>query len=88
MRIRNEDAGRGCQHGGDPDRRADTEPVGEQPGCQGAEGEPGVAPEPVDPNRSGTPLRMGDVPDRGQERRVDQGSAGTQENRRDCPGGE
>ena len=41
------------------------------PAEQRADGEPAVAPEPVDPDRAGPPGRVCDVADGGQQGRVD-----------------
>ena len=61
--------GGGGERGHDPDRGGNAEGVGEQPGGQGADGEATVAPEPVDPDRSGSPDWVGGfrAADRGAE---------------------
>ena len=68
-----------------PRRRRAAEQVGDDPGQQAPDGEAAVAPEPVDADRAGPPGRVGDVADRGEQRRVDHRGAGAEQDRRDRP---
>jgi DNA-binding transcriptional ArsR family regulator len=51
--------GSGGDRGNHPHGGADAPEIGDDTGKQGADGESAVAPEPVDPDRAGTPGRMG-----------------------------
>ncbi|QCB97475.1 hypothetical protein E5206_11575 [Arthrobacter sp. PAMC25564] len=65
----------------DGDRRRDAVGIGEDAGEECADGESAVAPQPVDPYRAGTPDRVRDVADGGQQGGVDHGGAGAEQDR-------
>ena len=58
------------------------------PASERADGEAGVAPQPVDADRAGPPERVGDVADRGEQRRVDHRGAGAEQHGAERPGAE
>src|SRR5579864_1021531 len=80
--------GGGCERGHRPDRGQDAEGVGDHAGQQGPDGEPAVAPQPVDADRPGPPGGVGDVADRGEQGRVDHGGARAEQHGGERPGGE
>ena len=63
----------------------DPEQVGQDPGQQRPDGVSTVAPEPVDAHRRGTPVWVGDISDRREQRRVDQGRPQPKQGHRECP---
>ena len=65
MRAATTQSGPGGERGHDPNRAGEAPLVGDQTREQRAGGEPGIAPQPVDIDRSGPPDRVGDVADRG-----------------------
>ena len=74
-----DDAGGGGERGDGVDGGFDRDQVGDDAGEEGADGEAGVAPQPVDADRAGPPQRVGDVADRGEQGRVDHGGAGAEQ---------
>jgi hypothetical protein len=78
---RDDGAGGGGDDGDGPDRGGQAEGVGDDPGQQRARGEAGVAPQPVDADRSGPPGGMSHVADRGEQGRIHHGGAGAEEDR-------
>jgi hypothetical protein len=50
------DPGGGGERGNGPHGGREAIGVGDQPGQQGSDDEPAVAPEPVDPDRAGPPV--------------------------------
>ena len=71
----------GGERGDGPDRGGDAEGVGDDAGEDRADGEAAVAPEPVDADGAGAPVGVGDVADRGEQRRVDHRGADAEQRR-------